>query len=158
MDLEKAYDTVNREALWQVLIMYDVGVNYWMATRECTLTVYPVLEYRDLRVSVFGSIMVWERGVSYPLDSSVYIWMQWWRRQKWEWDLRSREESGEYPAACMQMTWFCVASQRKTWWQWWGVLLVCRRRGLKVNAGKSKVMVLCGEEELEYEVCMMGYI
>ena len=26
---------------------------------------------------------------------------------------------------------------------------VCRRRGLKVNAGKSKVVVLNGEEELE---------
>ena len=24
-DMEKAYDTVNREALWQVLRMYDVG-------------------------------------------------------------------------------------------------------------------------------------
>ena len=26
MDPEKAYDKVNREALWQVLRMYDVGV------------------------------------------------------------------------------------------------------------------------------------
>ena len=26
MDLEKAYDRINREALWQVLRMYDVGV------------------------------------------------------------------------------------------------------------------------------------
>ena len=25
MDLEKPYDSVNREALWQVLRMYDVG-------------------------------------------------------------------------------------------------------------------------------------
>ena len=28
IDLEKAYNRVNREALWQVLIMYDVGVNF----------------------------------------------------------------------------------------------------------------------------------
>ena len=29
---------------------------------------------------------------------------------------------------------------------------VCRKRGLKVNAGKSKLMVLNGEEGLECEV------
>ena len=29
---------------------------------------------------------------------------------------------------------------------------VCRRRGLKVNSGKSKVVLLNGEEVLEYEV------
>ena len=33
---------------------------------------------------------------------------------------------------------------------------VCKRRGLKVNAGKSKVMVLNGEEGLEYEVYVDG--
>ena len=33
---------------------------------------------------------------------------------------------------------------------------VCWRRGLKVNAGKSKVMVLGVEEGLEYEVCIDG--
>ena len=32
----------------------------------------------------------------------------------------------------------------------------CRRRGLKVNAGKSKVMVLNGEEGLECEVYIDG--
>ena len=31
---------------------------------------------------------------------------------------------------------------------------VCRRRGLKVNAGKSKMVVLNGEEGLECEVCV----
>ena len=28
IDLEKEYDRVNREALWQVLRMYDVGVKF----------------------------------------------------------------------------------------------------------------------------------
>ena len=28
IDLEKAYNKVNRKALWQVLRMYDVGVNF----------------------------------------------------------------------------------------------------------------------------------
>ena len=27
LDLEKSYDRVNKEPLWQVLRMYDVGVN-----------------------------------------------------------------------------------------------------------------------------------
>ena len=33
---------------------------------------------------------------------------------------------------------------------------VCRRRGLKVNLGKSKVMLLRGEEGLRWEVCVNG--
>ena len=33
---------------------------------------------------------------------------------------------------------------------------VCRKRGLKVNAGKSKMMVMNGEEELECEVRVDG--
>ena len=34
---------------------------------------------------------------------------------------------------------------------------VCRIRGLKVNAVKSKVMLLGGEEGLECEVCINGW-
>ena len=41
----------------------------------------------------------------------------------------------ECVASCMQMTWFCFVE-------------VCRRRGLKVNADKSKAMMLNGEEGL----------
>ena len=33
---------------------------------------------------------------------------------------------------------------------------VCRNRGLKVNAGKSRVMILNGEEGLDYEVHVDG--
>ena len=39
------------------------------------------------------------------------------------------------------MTWFCVVS---------------RTKGLKVNAGKSKVMVMNGEERLECEIHVDG--
>ena len=35
---------------------------------------------------------------------------------------------------------------------------VCRRRGLKVNAGKSRVVLLGGEEGLECEVCVNGIL
>ena len=37
MDLEKAYNRVSREALWQVLRMYDVGVNSFVELRVCML-------------------------------------------------------------------------------------------------------------------------
>ena len=39
IDLEKPYDRVNREALWQVLRMYDVGANCWVELRLCMLIV-----------------------------------------------------------------------------------------------------------------------
>ena len=41
MDLERVYDRVNMETLWQVLRMYDVGgklLNDIKSTRVCTLT------------------------------------------------------------------------------------------------------------------------
>ena len=49
------------------------------------------------------------------------------------------------------MTWFCVVRAMVG-----RFAEVFRRRGLKVNAGKSKVMVLGGEEGLECEVCVDG--
>ena len=54
------------------------------------------------------------------------------------------------------MTLFCVVSRRRTGGQWCEVLLRCRKRGLKVNAGKSKVMLLGAGEGLECEVWVHG--
>ena len=56
-------------------------------------------------------------------------------------------ESGDSLVSCMQMTWFCGDLRAMV-----GRLAEVCRRGLKVNAGKSKVMVLNGEEGLECEV------
>ena len=39
IDLEKAYDRANREALWQVLRMYDVVENFSVELRVCMLIV-----------------------------------------------------------------------------------------------------------------------
>ena len=53
---------------------------------------------------------------------------------------------GDCLASCMQMTSFYVGY----------FFEVCRRIGLKVNAGKSKVICLNREEELECEVRVDG--
>ena len=37
-------------------------------------------------------------------------------------------------------------------------LEMCKQRGLKVNAGKNKVMLLDGKEGLECEVCINRYV
>ena len=44
MDLEKEYDRVNREALWQVLRMYAVGGKLLVDLRICRLTIQAVSE------------------------------------------------------------------------------------------------------------------
>ena len=37
IDLEKAYDKVNREAFWQMLKMYNVEVNFEVELRVSTV-------------------------------------------------------------------------------------------------------------------------
>ena len=44
IELEKAYDRVNRESFWQVLRMYDVGINCRVELRACMLVVQLVSE------------------------------------------------------------------------------------------------------------------
>ena len=61
-------------------------------------------------------------------------------------------ENGDCLASCMQMTWFCVESEEHLRAMVGRFAEECRKRGLKVNAGKSKVLVLNGEEGLVFEV------
>ena len=65
----------------------------------------------------------------------------------------SREESGDYLASCMKMT-FVRRVGKKTKSNGGIVFELGRRRNLKANAGKTKVMMLSGEEGLESEVCV----
>ena len=60
MDLEKVYDKVNREAPWKVLSIYSMGgklLNGIKSTRVSMFT-SPVLEQKEMRVSVLESIVV----------------------------------------------------------------------------------------------------
>ena len=53
----------------------------------------------------------------------------------------------------MQMTWFVCGELEEDLREMVGQFVeVCRRRGLKANEGKSKVMVMNGEKELKCEV------
>ena len=51
---------------------------------------------------------------------------------------------------------FCVKSKEDLRAMVGRFVLVRRRRGLKVNAGKCKVIVLGGEEGMECEFCVDG--
>ena len=61
------------------------------------------------------------------------------------------EESEDCMSSCLQLV-LCGDSEEKLrlMVEWFAE--VCKRRKLKVNAGKSKVMVLNGEKGLECDV------
>ena len=75
------------------------------------------------------------------------------------WEERERErerESGDHLVSCMHIAWFCMVNWKKTWGWWWDGFLRCVGEKDIVNASKRKVMVLNGEEWLEYEVHVEG--
>ena len=58
MDLEKVYDRVNREALWQVLKMYDVGGKLLNCIKSIYVNSLAYVREKDVIVSVLGSIVL----------------------------------------------------------------------------------------------------
>ena len=58
MDLEKAYDRFNREALWQVLRMYDVGSKLLKGIKRMYVNSLACVRVREVKVIVLGSIVV----------------------------------------------------------------------------------------------------
>ena len=65
-------------------------------------------------------------------------------------------KSGYFLTLCMQMTVLYSKLEEDLRLMVGYFVEVCRRGGLKVNAGKSKVIMLGGEEGLECEVCVDG--
>ena len=63
---------------------------------------------------------------------------------------------GRVEVRFLEMIWFCMASWEKNLGAMVGHFDEVYRRGLKINADKSKVMVLNGEKGMECEVSMDG--
>ena len=75
IDLEKAYDRVNMEALWRVLRMYDVGSILFSGIKSMyadSLACVRVKGGESEQFKIVGS----DRGVSYLLGCSMYMWME----------------------------------------------------------------------------------
>ena len=75
MDLEKAYDMVNREALRQMLRMYDVGGKLTNGIKSMYVNSISCLRVKG-GDSVSGTIVMWDKVVSYSLGFSMCIWTQ----------------------------------------------------------------------------------
>ena len=54
IDLEKAYDRVNRKALWQGLRMYDVGSKLLGAIKIMNVESSACVRVKGVRVNVLG--------------------------------------------------------------------------------------------------------
>ena len=72
MNLEKAYDRVNREALWHVLRMYDVGGKLLNGIKSTYVNNLTFVRIKGDESECFRI----DRCVSYPLGSLMYIWTQ----------------------------------------------------------------------------------
>ena len=147
IDLEKAYDGVNREALWQVLSgMKSMYVDSSACVRVkggeserfriesgvrqgCIMSLWLFNAYMDaVMKKVKMGVEMGRRGVRFLEDGRE------WKLPGLSYadDLVLCGESEEDPRAMVGR-----------------FVEVCRRRGLKVNASKSKMMVINGEDGLE---------
>ena len=114
MDLEKAYDRVKME-----MRMYDVGGKLLNGIHGIILAAWSVLESNEVRVSIQDRWCC-KTGVYHaPWLFNVYIGCSDEIGESED----EEERGGDYLAPCLQMTWFCVASRKKTYGQWWDVLL-----------------------------------
>ena len=53
MDLEKAYDTIDRHGMWQILRVYGVGGKLLKAVQSCYIDSGHVSGWEMMRVSCF---------------------------------------------------------------------------------------------------------
>ena len=113
MDLEKAYEKVNREALWQVLRMYDVDGKLLNGIKSMYVNSLACVRVKGGESHCFRINSSVRQGcIMSTWLFNVYMDGVENGDGEEESDI-SRGKRVEI-ASCMQMTWFCVVSWRKT--------------------------------------------
>ena len=152
---------VNREALLQVLKMYDVGDKLLNGIRSIHVNSLAYVRAKGGESKCFritsgvrqGCIMsTWLFNVYMDAVMKMKMGM----RRK---GVKFQEEGREWRLPDLLYTDDLVLgreSEEELRAMAGRFVKVCMRRGLKVIAAKSKMMVLVGEEGLECEVCVYG--
>ena len=112
MDLEKAYDRVNREGIWQVLRLYDVGGKLMNDIKSMYVNSLACVRVKGGESECFRFNSRVKQGcIMSPSVFNVYMDAV---MKEVKIGMCRRRESGDCLASCMRMTWFCVVSRRKT--------------------------------------------
>ena len=144
MDLEKEYNRVNKESLWQVLRMYGVDGKLLNGITSMYVNSLPCITVKGGESGCFRINSGARQGcIMFPwLFNAVMKEVKMGR----EWRLPGLLYADDLV--------LCGELEENLRAVVGHFVEVCRIRALKVNASKSKVMVLGGEEGLKYEVCM----
>ena len=108
VELEKAYDRVNREVLWQILRMYDVVGKLLNGIRSMYVNSLACVRVMGGESECFRINSGVRQGcIMSPWLFNVYINAM---MEDVKMGIGRREESGDCLASCMQNTWFCGVS------------------------------------------------
>ena len=110
MDLKKAYYRVNREGLWQVLRMYDVGSELLNSIKTMYVNNLACVRVKGGESECFRIDSVRHGSIMSPWLFNVYMDVV----MKVKMGMGRREEIRDCLASCMQMSWFSMVSWRKT--------------------------------------------
>ena len=112
LDPKKAYDRVNREALWPLLRMYDVGGKLLNSLKSVYVSILACDRVKESEGECFRI----DNGVRQVSIMSPWLFNVYMNAvvKQFKMGMERREESGYSLSSCMQMSWFYVVSRRKT--------------------------------------------
>ena len=161
VDLEKACNIVNRKALWEVLRNYDVGSKLLNGIKSMYVNSQAYVRVKGGESECFRiNIGLRQRFIMSPCLFNVYMdvvtkEVKGMGRR----GVRFQEEGTEWRFPSLLYAddlVLCDESEEDLRAIVGCFIEMCRRRSLKINAGKSKVIMLSGEEGLECEVYVDG--